>query len=292
VKPRPTFWSVRFRASPEAAQTLSVVFQDSAVAVTIIAPPRNKSATVEGLYNTEPNLSGLTAQLTVVAMLDGLITPKLEVTKLPPLDWIKKVAEDFPQLSIARWTVHGAQHRHAVPDRRHALQIDATSAFGTGEHPTTRGCLIVLDRLLRAHDPRYMLDVGCGSGILAMAYAKSRPGRAVGVDLDSDSVAIAHANMRTNGLNLRVRIWLGNGYGHRQVRRYAPYDLIMANIFAKPLSHMAKDLKHHLRPGGFAILSGLLNSQANQVLAAHRLQKIKLVRRIRIGEWSVLVLKR
>ncbi len=287
-----TFWTIRFTAPPDKADRFARVFEDDALAVTVMSPPRTVHASVEALYDHEPDLAAASARVTILATMNGWATPQLRVTEVPPLDWLKKVAEDFPPLRIARWTVHGAQHRAAVPDRRYALQIDATSAFGTGEHPTTRGCLIALDRLLKRTSPRRMLDVGCGSGILAMAFTKSRPGQAIAVDLDADSVRIAVNNAQGNGLRQRLNAFLGSGYRDRRVRSSAPYDLIMANIFAVPLSHMAKDLKRHLKPGGEAILSGILNHQANRVIAAHRMQGIHLTRRITIGEWSVLMLKR
>jgi ribosomal protein L11 methyltransferase len=174
-----------------------------------------------------------------------------------------------------------------------ALQIDATNAFGTGEHPTTRGCLRLFEAELkrRKHLTR-MLDIGCGSGILAMAFAKRTHGQAVAVDLDPVSVMIAAHNRNTNSLRKNVRLAQSNGYRAAVVKQHAPYDIIMANIFARPLSQMAKDLYRHLRPGGIAILAGLLNHQANQVINAHRLQGMELIRWQRDGEWTILALKR
>jgi ribosomal protein L11 methyltransferase len=226
-------------------------------------------------------------------MLNEIKVPKLVVKEMPKFDWLKKVAEDFPPLRISRWTIHGTQHRNKVPNRRYALQIDATNAFGTGEHPTTWGCLLMLDWIFkRGTKSRRMLDMGCGSGILGMAAAQLYGGENVAVDLDPDSVVIAKNNALCNGLRKNIRIGKSRGYNSRLVHAGAPYDLIMANIFAGPLSHMAYDLKKHLRPGGMVILAGLLNHQANKVIAAHRLQNLFLVKRLVIGEWSILCLKR
>ncbi len=286
-------WSVNIATSSALADAIGESLGEEAVAVTIMAPPRKPQARIEALYDEEPDMAALNARISVVAMLHKAKPPKLVLKEMPKLDWLKKVAEDFPPLPIARWTIHGAQHRDKVPDRRYALQIDATNAFGTGEHPTTQGCLLMLDRLLKL-SPRWrrMLDMGCGSGILAMAFAKATHGQAVAVDLDPDSVVIARNNAAANGLSGNIRTGLSNGYNSGLVRHGAPYDLIMSNIFAKPLSHLAKDLKRHLRPGGTAILAGLLHHQANQVLAAHRMQNIYLVKRVWIGEWSILLLSR
>ena len=183
-------------------------------------------------------------------------------------------------------------HRDKVPNRLYALQIDATNAFGTGEHPTTRGCLLMLDKILKSgFRPRRMADIGCGSGVLAMGCVQATRGSAVAVDLDPDSVQIATNNVRANGLGGKIRVGRSRGYAASLVRASAPYDLIMANIFARPLSQMAADLKKNLRPGGRVILSGLLTSQANLVIAAHRMQGLALVSHMRLGEWSVLALK-
>ena len=286
-------WSVSFAVPADKAGPMSDVLGESALAVTILAPPRTRQARIEAIYGAPPDGAALTASLAIAALLNGIAAPKLTLRELPKLDWLKKVAEDFPPLRIARWTIHGAQHRKAVRNRRLALQIDATSAFGTGEHPTTRGCLLALDALLKKKPAiGKMLDMGCGSGILAMAFVKATRSKAVAADIDADSVVISRGNAKANGLGENMRIVPSFGYRARAVHKGAPYGLIMSNIFAGPLSHMAKDLKKHLRPGGYVILAGLLNHQANRVLAAHRMQKLYLVRRLTIGEWSILALRR
>ena len=286
-------WSLRLETSPETAESFAEALGEAPLALTILAPPRSRKAHIEALYGEKPDLSELTARLAVSAALHKLRVPKLHIREMPNLDWLGKVAGDFPPLHIGRWTIHGAQHRHKVPDRRNALQIDATNAFGTGEHLTTRGCLLMLDLVLKSgFRGRHMLDMGCGSGILALAWAKAQQGRAVGIDIDEASVRIAKDNASVNGLRSKIRVAQGRGYHHTLVRRNASYDLIMANIFARPLAEMAKDLRRNLRPGGMAILSGLLFSQINLVLAAHRMQKIYPVRVFRIGEWGVLALKK
>ncbi|MER2519595.1 MAG: 50S ribosomal protein L11 methyltransferase [Bdellovibrionales bacterium] len=293
----PQLWILSFSAPSDAAQTLADSLEETALSVTVLAPPREAEAQVEALFQDEPDKAEWTARLAILAALQGREAPTIAIAQTPPLDWLKKVAEDFPPLRIARWTIHGAQHRAAVPNRLNALQIDATNAFGTGEHPTTRGCLIMLNKLLKrqghANRKIALLDMGCGSGILAMALLKARRNsHATGIDCDDDSVRIARNNARANGLSKRLTVEKGRGYRPRKVKASALYDLAMANIFAGPLAHMAKDLKNHLRPGGYAILSGLLNHQANKVLAAHRLQRLRLAKRLTLGEWTVLVLKR
>lgn len=285
--------------APEAAAFLSEALEDSAVSLSILAPPRTGHATIEAIFDSEPDPTALELRLAILASLHGVKPPKLSVKELPKLDWLKKVAEDFPPLPIARWVVFGAQHKKAAAGfRLIPLQIDATSAFGTGEHPTTRGCLLMLDSILKKHKksgPRSrdrMLDVGCGTGILAMAYAKTTRGRAIGIELDPASVEIAKNNGRVNGMQQHMRVAFGNGYQANLVRRNAPYDVIMANIFAGPLCAMAHDLARNLKPGGTAIVSGLLTHQANRVIAAHRMQGLYVQKHLKLGEWSVLALRR
>lgn len=290
-------WAASFSAPPDAAEILSPALEEGALSLATVAPPRTGRAEVEAIYGHEPDAADLNARLAILASIAGIKPPKLTVRALPKLDWLKKVSEDFPPLVIGRWVVFGAQHKAAAA-RHHKipLQIDATSAFGTGEHPTTRGCLLMLDWWLknetlqarRAIAFRNMADIGCGSGILAMAYCTATHGRAFGVDLDADSVRIARDNIRANGLRAQMRAELGNGYRAATLRANSPYDLIMANIFAGPLCKLAYDLKKNLRHGGTAILSGLLTHQANRVISAHRMQGLALLRHIRLGEWSVL----
>ena len=285
------FWAVTARLECGLANLIASAFEDDALAVTVMSPPRSELAQVEWLFGQRPDIKRLKAQLSIIGMIRGFTPPGLSIKELPKLDWLKKVAEDFPPLCIGRWTIHGAQHREAVPDRRHALQIDATNAFGTGAHPTTRGCLLILNQILKQrHDLHHALDVGCGSGILAMGFTKASHGKAVAVDLDPVSVSIARNNRNINGLRAHISIGPGRGYTAHRVKKNMPYDLIMSNIFATPLAHMAKDLKRNLRPDGIVILAGLLNSQANRVLSAHRLQGLYLLKRMIIGEWSILVL--
>jgi ribosomal protein L11 methyltransferase len=292
MSPSPKLWSVSVTAKPLHIDAFAAAIDADALSLSAFAKPRGKTAKAEALYGSPPNAAVFTARLAVAAAMLKVRAPKPIIREIPNLDWLEKVAGDFPPLPIAHWTIHGARHKNAIANPRYALQIDATSAFGTGEHPTTRGCLILLDKHLKITSPHYMLDMGCGSGILAMACAKTSACTAIGIDLDPQSVGTAKDNIAKNGLRMRVAIARGNGYNANLVRRYAPYNLIMANIFARPLAHMAKDLKRNLRPGGLVILAGLLTSQANLVLSAHRAQGLYLRRRLKIGEWTILALKR
>jgi ribosomal protein L11 methyltransferase len=286
-------WFLRFFVPARVAEAVGAALEDDAVAVTVLAPPRHPFSQIEAIYGHEQNATEISVKLAVLAATFGFAAPEFTLLPAPKLDWLKKVAEDFPPLKIARWTIHGARHRGKVQNRLFALQIDATNAFGTGEHPTTRGCLLMLDKILKTgFCPRRMADIGCGSGILAMACVEGARGEAVGVDLDPDSVQIAAKNIRINGLGTKIRVCRGRGYAPPLLRKAAPYDLIMANIFANPLCQMARDLKKNLNLGGVAILSGILSSQAKKVIAIHKMQGLSLAEHRILGEWSVLALTR
>ena len=250
----PPLWAATLVTSPDHIALFADALGDDVLSLSVTSPPRQKSARMEAIFGAPPDRAELTTRIAIVAAMHGIKPPQLEIRKVPKLDWLAKVAADFPPLPVARWFIHDAHQKPAAHCPRHKLQIDATSAFGTGEHPTTRGCLILLDKILKLSKPKKMLDMGCGTGILAMGYAAATHGCAVGIDLDPPSVIIAKDNARQNGMQAQIHIALGNGYRAPLVKRHAPYDLIMANIFAKPLAHMAKDLKRHLKPGGHAII--------------------------------------
>lgn len=289
MKAQPDLYTVRVTCAPDQTDDVEAAFEESALALSILAPPRHDTAQVEILVDGKPDSASIKERLLSVP------AATFEIVPVGNLDWIKKVSEDFPPLSIGRWIIFGAAHRAKITDMTHAFQIDATSAFGTGEHPTTRGCLEVLDTLLAANPESKnwsMLDMGCGSGILAMAFVKATGGQALGVDMDELSVAIAQDNAANNHVHKNAQFEISLGYALPLIQRRAPYDLIMANIFADPLCAMAGEMKDHMKKGGYAILSGLLNTQADDVILAHQSQGLELIERKTLGEWTVLELRR
>lgn len=210
--------------------------------------------------------------------------------RLPERDWLAENRRDFPPQPIGRFFIHGSHWRGRVPPSAVSIEIDAATAFGTGEHPSTRGCLLALDRLARRRRFRRPLDIGTGSGILAIAAAKRLHRPVIAGDIDPEAVRVARHHARRNGLASRVRIVRTAGYQSHALRR-SGYDLIFANILARPLALMARDLKRALAPGGVAVLAGLLRRQEPLVLAAHRAQGLALARRLVIEGWSTLVLR-
>jgi ribosomal protein L11 methyltransferase len=216
----------------------------------------------------------------------------LAIERLAPRDWVRENQQSFPPIRVDRFFIHGSHHDRAPPAGAIALRIDAATAFGTGEHATTRGCLLALAALGKRRRVRHPLDMGTGTGILAMAAARLWSCTVLACDIDAGSVHVACENVRQNRLAGRVRLVRGNGYRHPAIRGAAPFDLVTANILARPLAAMAGDLAAVLTPCGVAILSGLLTRQVPLVLAAHRAHGLGLRRRIVVEGWETLVMGR
>jgi ribosomal protein L11 methyltransferase len=246
---------------------------------------------VEGFTTDEPERGAVSSRL-ALAMLPFACTVAEPVwQKLPPKDWLNENQAAFPPLAVGRYFIHGSHFDGVIPPGRIGLLIDAATAFGTGEHATTRGCLLALDAIAAAGcRPLRILDMGTGTGVLAMAAAKTWRRRVVARDIDPESVRVTVHNARYNGVARLMSVRKSDGYHERGVAKHGPYDLIFANILAGPLERMAADLSRVLAPGGVAVLSGLLSRQANGVLAAHRLQRLRLKQQIVIDGWSTLVL--
>jgi ribosomal protein L11 methyltransferase len=188
--------------------------------------------------------------------------------------------------------VHGRHDRACVAVNRIGIEIEAALAFGTGHHGTTRGCLLALDRILKARRPRRVLDVGTGSGVLAIAAAKASRRRVVASDVDPRAVTAARENARTNSAGALVDVIHARGLVDRRFRARAPYDLVLANILLEPLKRLAVPLARLATPHGRVVLSGLLSAQANAALAAYRTQRLTLEHRILLDGWVTLILAR
>ena len=206
--------------------------------------------------------------------------------------WLARTQASFPPQKVGRrFIVQGTHEAAPAPAGRIALTLDAGLAFGSGEHGSTRGCLRALEVVARRR-PRRILDLGAGSGILAMAAAKLLRRPVLATDIEPWSVRVAAENAAANGVSRLVRPVLADGWRTPVVRGGSPYDLVFANILARPLCQMARDLALHLAPGGTAILAGLLDWQERWVLAAHRRHGLALEARVSEGDWTTLVLRR
>jgi ribosomal protein L11 methyltransferase len=221
------------------------------------------------------------------------VFPPPEVTIEPLLarDWLAENRERFAALRIGRFLVQEPEDETPVPPSLIALRIEAATAFGSGRHGSTEGCLRALD-MLRGRRIRRPLDLGCGSGILAIAAAKLWRVPVLASDVDPHAVAIARANARLNGVGHLVRVVVADGYRSPAIAAERPFDLVLCNILARPLKRLAQGLARHLAPGGIAVLAGLLTADSNDVLAAYRAGGLSLVRNIDVDGWRTLVLER
>jgi len=206
-------------------------------------------------------------------------------------DWVKATLEELVPVRAGRFMVHGHHDRSKVAPNKLGLEIEAALAFGTGHHGTTRGCLLLLDSVLKAYRPRRVLDLGTGTGVLAIAAAKALHGEVLASDIDPLSVRVARDNARLNGAGNWVRMIHASGFSAPQFGQHMPFDLVLANILANPLRQMATPMARHLAPSALVILSGLLPYQANSVIAAYRARGLVLLRHLRVEGWSSLLMR-
>ena len=215
------------------------------------------------------------------------------VSEVPDQDWVAKVRRELPPVEAGRFFVYGGHDAALLPEGRVGLLIEAAMAFGTGHHGTTLGCLRAYDRLLD-DTQRFdnVLDIGCGTAVLAMSAARMGAASVLASDIDPVAVEVAIANVKANGLEGRVGCVESIGFDSPVVKAGAPFDLIFANILKGPLIELASDMAAHLAPGGLAILSGLLIEQAEDIVEIYQAQGFDLQAREDLGEWSALTLCR
>ncbi|HEX6141143.1 MAG TPA: 50S ribosomal protein L11 methyltransferase [Geminicoccaceae bacterium] len=252
---------------------------------------RSETWQIEILHQGEPDRSGLEDALDRIAQEVGAGHIELEIAPVPDADWLATTAAQFPPQRVGRFWIHGSHVEEPPPAGVVPIRIDAGLAFGSGDHATTRGCLVALDRIASHRRLRRVLDLGCGSGILGIAAAKCWPARIVAADNDPAAVEVARANARENGVGSRLHAVVSDGFGHPLPRAFGPYDLIVANILAAPLIGLAPDLARRVAVGGRVILSGLLHEQAERVLAAYRAERLHLERLILDDPWATLQLR-
>ncbi len=231
----------------------------------------------------------------VVASAAGFTAARaLTFARVKTTDWVRESLSGLAPVAAGRFVVHGAHDRARIPVNRIGIEIEAALAFGTGHHGTTRGCLLALDGLCKSRQRRRrgqrILDLGTGSGVLAIAAARALHRRVLATDIDASAVRVARANARLNQVGATVQVVKADGVTAGRIREGAPYDLVFANILLGPLQRIAAPLKRLLAAGGRIVVSGLLPAQANAAMAAYR--PLVLERRIDLDGWTTLVLAR
>jgi len=265
----------------EAADMASLLELDgSAQAVLIVEEPFGPGAVVEALYTEAPD----------AAYLTRLAGREIMVAPLPDQDWIRLSQEGLPPVRAGRFFVHGAHDAGVVPHGVIPMRIEAGMAFGTGHHETTAQCLSVLSDLARKRGFTNVLDLGCGTGLLAIGAAVLWKRAVLASDIDPVAVEVTIANARANRVAPMIRAVVADGLSHPTLAAGAPYDLIIANILAGPLTRLAPGITAALAPAGVLVLSGLLNNQENMLLSFYH--GLRLKERRRDGPWSALVLEK
>ena len=250
----------------------------------------NDACVLQGIACPPVDRSALELALALAAAAAGVPPPEVTIEELPERDWLADNRERFAPFRIGRFVIQEPDDGTPPPPDGIPLRIEAATAFGSGRHGSTEGCLRALESLAR-RPIRGALDVGCGSGILAIAASKLWRVPVLASDVDPSAVDVARANARLNGVGHLVRVVVAEGYRSPVIDTSPPFDLVVCNILARPLKRLARDLARHLAPGGVAVLAGLLRSDGNDVLAAHQASGLGLVRKIDIEGWRTLVLR-
>lgn len=288
------------RFSKSDISKFSDALADMASAHVALREENNDNApwVLEWVLEQKPEPADLSARLTVLAELNDLDIQahhaEWDIEALPDIDWLEHSYKQFPPFSVGPFFIYGSHFEGDVPEGQFGLQIDAATAFGSGEHGTTKGCLqAMLDLKGIGVCPWNIIDMGTGSGILAIAAWKLWKTPVLAVDNDEESVRVAcrhrEANKVPSGASDMV-CKLGDGFASDAAQKKKPYELIIANILAGPLKDMAGDLKATLDENGYVILSGILNEQAEGIIEAYEAQNLTLKKRYEIDEWTTLVL--
>lgn len=246
---------------------------------------------ITAYYQEPPDPVALTKELE--ALLGHPLPQEARLESVPDLNWVAISQAALPPVQAGRFTIHGSHDRHRVPQGPGAILIEAGEAFGTAHHATTYGCLLAIDKLTRKNNFHRVLDLGCGTGVLAIAVARANPhAQIIASDIDPGSIDVAETNFKANRTGNRIRAYAATGLNHPVLRREGPYDLLIANILAGPLITLARDLARAVTPGGHLVLSGLLCDQADEIVAHYRAAGFWLKEKTRIAGWATLVLLR
>jgi len=241
---------------------------------------------VGGYFTDEPEQAGLALLATAFG------ANPFVVSEVPETDWVAHVKRELAPVQAGRFFVYGSHDADKVPVGSVALLIEAAMAFGTGHHGTTLGCLRALDRLAeQGFSGLKVADIGCGTAVLAMAAARIWPNPVLASDIDQVAVDVAETNVEANALNGQVICVEAAGFEHPDLEKAAPFDLVFANILKAPLIGLAPDMERHIAPGGYAILSGILNEQADEVIAVYARYGFNLAHREEIVDWTTITLR-
>lgn len=285
------YHQITFPMTPEAAQMAQDTLSDMCLSVACFEVDEQKRIwQVEMLSGDAPDMEELKRRLMLICSIHKIDMPELAIGKTRAVDWLAEVAKSFPPLHVGPFYIHGSHVEESPPVGVIPLHVDAGAAFGSGEHGTTSGCLEALHLLSKRKHYHNILDMGTGSGILAIGAAYLWRVPVLAVDVDAVAVRVARENAAINHVSAFVKCAVSNGYNSNIVKKSGPYDVIIANILARPLVAFAKQASENLADDGYLILSGLLCSQERYVLHAHQQQGLQLKKRFVREGWSTLLL--
>ncbi|MDR3466940.1 MAG: 50S ribosomal protein L11 methyltransferase [Xanthobacteraceae bacterium] len=277
------------RSANRVVDVLAESFDNNEAAIAAFErPDGNWDVTV--YFGEQPDEAAVRALVELAS--DAATAASVAFDRVEARDWVKSSLEGLAPVAAGRFIVHGQHDRARVPVHAIGIEIEAALAFGTGHHGTTRGCLMLLDEVLRSRWPRRPLDLGTGTGVLAIAAAKALRQPVLASDIDRRSAIVARDNARANGVGDFVEAIHAPGFASPKIRARAPFDLVMANILANPLRRLATPMARHLAPSALVILSGLLPHQANAVIAAYRAAGLVLVKRLQLDGWTSLLMRK
>ncbi len=281
-------WTVSIVVPGEAAGLFQLALEPLCVAVA--AEIHGAQWRVTGYGETPPDAAALETALAVAAAGAGIVVPRPMLAKLPETDWLAENRRSFPPVRVARFYIHRSHHDRPPADGRVAIRLDASLAFGSGTHASTQGVLLALDGLARRTRMKRVLDLGSGSGILAIAAAKLWPARIVATDIDAVSARVTALNAAANGVAARIAARAGPGLS--AAPRRGRFHLVLANIQVRPLAALAPAIRRRIGPGARVVLSGLLRADETEAAVAYRTQGLVLEMRYPVGDWVTLVMRR
>ena len=218
---------------------------------------------------------------------------EFKISELPQIDWVSKVQRSLKPVVAGRFFVYGSHDSDKVPPDCEPLLIEASMAFGTGHHGTTKGCLLALEQLITdGFKAKNVIDVGCGTAVLAMAAARIFSANVIASDIDSVAHSVAKMNILANGLDRNIQCFEASGFAHEQIKTKNPFDLIFANILLAPLLAIATDISKYSLSGGYVVLSGILSEQAELVVNKYTGVGFSLSKKIEIGEWVTIIFRK
>ncbi|MDB0033277.1 50S ribosomal protein L11 methyltransferase [Amylibacter sp.] len=287
----PTYTSLTTLEGKDAANDLGVALEN------LDSPPYGigvfEIEDGSGLYEVGAYFIDAPNEIELLILSTAYSAKPFVVSEVPDKDWVAEVRRELAPVEAGDFFVYGSHDSDKVPANCKPLLIEAAMAFGTGHHGTTKGCLTALDNLFKSgFIGTNVVDIGCGTAVLAMGAALCWPGKVLASDIDEIATETSKANAHANGLVDRIKIITCAGFDHPDLNASAPYDLILANILKGPLVALAPDMSKNSILGGYIILSGLLNTQADAVIDAYSDESFELVDHIKITEWSILTLRK